>query len=718
MNIKNTKIRTILFSGFLVITSLSLVACGGDGIGGTGITPDVAVEGTLARSSDTKLTDYFHDSIRERDTKNNSPTGSPSTQDGGFSLSSDIEQSSTTNIQEVGVDEADLIKTDGRYIYGIDKPISSSVIKNGSVSSSSEIAPDTGVAKSDIIRIMDTKHVDGFKEIQRISNDDANQKPWNIAGLYLHEAHKKLIALSSQKQNYHDNWFNSQYFANQKTEVLLIDVGAPAISKIDSTLHFEGQLIDSRRNGDTLYLVLRHYPDYQYINDKALATTTAKDFLPTYQISNNKGKAEKQLITQPENCYVEADQKGSADIVTLVAIDLSSDVKNADPQINSQCYVGSAEAVYASHDALYLATTRWDYQAQDGIASYNANVTTDIHKFNYDGLDFDYRGSGEVQGHLGYRQNSKSFRFSEHNDHLRIVTYDEDQWITISQLEGDVAQTAGGVASNKEAPKSPVSISILKENPSKKALQLVSTLPNKARPEPIGLPQEQLYATRFLGDKAYVVTFRVTDPLYVIDLSDPSDPFIAGELKVDGYSDYLHPVAESLLLGIGKDAIPAGAVGDGRGAWYQGVKLSLIDVADPTNPREVDKVIIGKRGTDSTVLYNHHALTSLKLGDKYQVAIPVKLHEEDSPNTNGADIATFFHAFKQTGLHRFEIDINTQKIITNSVLEVANAGSGPEIIRSIYNDRSVIIGENIYYMHDGKFWLQDWSGDNDAIGPK
>jgi len=743
-----TTVKTVFLMSLMAASSVFLTACGGggrDGLGGTGITP--IAKGKLSRSDETKLSAYFQESIKNNHNKVlDAPTSENASEDSGTGASV---VTSSTNVQETGVDEADLIKTNGRYIYSVEKVSSNPIYLD---TEDNEGGPSIGVVpqeteeKSDAIRIMDTQGDSGLVEINRFTSDElsigegpngeSSEEPWRIAGIYLHETKKRLVALASPKRNYYTRWFDSQYFSNQETKVLFFDVNDPENTQRESTLQFEGQLISSRRRGDTLYLILRHYPDYQFVDNERLATTTTKDFLPTYRVDNDQAR----LISKPQDCYVEAGkvgQRASADIITLVAVDLKSDTHT----VNSQCYVGSAEALYASQNALYLATTRWDYQANNGVAAYNSKVTTDIHKFNYDGLDFDYRGSGEVDGHLGYKQDSKSFRFSESQGLLRVVTFDEDQWGTIGlpevQAEDTVEegpQTGGGnSATDNDATvsvddatsppfraKSPVLLSILEESPTKKALQLVSKLPNAERPEPIGLPGERLYATRYIGNRAYVVTFRVTDPLYVLDLSNPADPFIAGELKVNGYSDYLHPVSENLLLGIGKDAIPSSndnSNGDGRGAWYQGVKLSLIDVSDPSSPREADKIIIGKRGTETSVLSDHHALTSVQVGDEYRVAIPVRLHE-GTPNHSSGNPASDYYSYSKTGLYRFEIDIDNQQINKLPAMVVADASDRPSRQVSINNDRSVIIDDTVYYMHDGKFWVQDWQGEDDLVGPE
>ena len=163
---------------------------------------------------------------------------------------------------------------------------------------------------------MDTQGSAGLTEIKNLSDSD---KPWNIAGLYLHEAQKKLVALSSLKQNYYTNWFNSGYFVNQNTDVLFIDIDDPSNANITKKISFDGTLVDSRRNGDTLYMVLRHFPNYQYTDDQRLATSTNNDFLPTYRI----GDSQSQLITAPEDCYFEEGQERYADVITLVAVDLT-----------------------------------------------------------------------------------------------------------------------------------------------------------------------------------------------------------------------------------------------------------------------------------------------------------------------------------------------------------------------------------------------------------
>ena len=148
---------------------------------------------------------------------------------------------------------------------------------------------------------------------------------------------------------------------------------------------------------------------------------------------------------------------------------------------------------------------------------------------------------------------------------------------------------------------------------------------NAARPQALGKPSELLYSTRFLGDRLYAVTFKKIDPLYVVDLSSSADPKIAGAVELPGFSDYLHPLPDGLLLGFGKDAVPADNFADGQFAWYQGLQLTLFDVSNASQPRELQRVAFGKRGSDSPLLRDHHALSILPQADgSISIAFPAR----------------------------------------------------------------------------------------------
>ncbi len=225
------------------------------------------------------------------------------------------------------------------------------------------------------------------------------------------------------------------------------------------------------------------------------------------------------------------------------------------PAVDADAIFTSADTVYASPSALYVATQRWDDGALGG-------ANTSIHRFDTSDPDrTGYSASGAVPGTL-----LNQFALSEDKGVLRAATTlgfgpeAESKVTTLDRRDGHLLHRGqvGG----------------------------------------LGLG-ERIYAVRFIGDVGYVVTFRQTDPLYTLDLSDPDNPRVVGELKIPGYSAYLHPVGEELLLGVGQEA-----TSDGR---VQGLQLSLFDVSDLAHPARLQKAQIGERWSSSAVEWDHHA---------------------------------------------------------------------------------------------------------------
>jgi inhibitor of cysteine peptidase len=156
-------------------------------------------------------------------------------------------------------------------------------------------------------------------------------------------------------------------------------------------------------------------------------------------------------------------------------------------------------------------------------------------------------------------------------------------------------------------------------------------------------PGERIYSARFMGGRCYLVTFKKVDPFFVIDIANPTAPAILGELKIPGYSDYLHPYDENHIIGVGKDTIEAD---QGDFTWYQGIKIALFDVTDVTNPTELDKEVIGERGSDSLALYDPHAFTFSR--SKNLLVIPI--NEQDG-ETWGTDYQAYvFHISPERGI--------------------------------------------------------------------
>ena len=371
-----------------------------------------------------------------------------------------------------------------------------------------------------------------------------------------------------------------------------------------------------------------------------------------------------------------------------------------------------------SPDAVYLATTRWDHGgaiATDGdVASgdeplgtsvpYDPRVETDIHQFDIDGGTLAYRGSGSVRGHLGWSELRKPFRMSARGGVLRVAT---------------VNDTFGA-----EPSVSPVNLSVL-EPDGDGALVRIAELPNERRPEPIGKPGEQLYASRFVGDRAYLVTFRQSDPLYVVDLADPREPRVLGELEIEGYSDYLLPIGETHLLGIGRDAIvlPGGG-GDGeRGGAVQGVKLSLFDVSDPARPSELESLLVGQRGTQSGALFDHRGITVQRASEEHptRVSFGVDIAGTPLPDSRPAPAeALNYYSWTHTALYGFDVRGGAGAGIERRGAMIARRAGAESGFRGprFADDRAVMVDDTVYYVHGPEVYVAPWDDLGNPAGPR
>jgi uncharacterized secreted protein with C-terminal beta-propeller domain len=284
---------------------------------------------------------------------------------------------------------------------------------------------------------------------------------------------------------------------------------------------------------------------------------------------------------------------------TIIAINTQNDVE--EPTYET-ILLGASSNLYVSLNNIYLTFPVWGRNVGDlGKSS--------IHRIHIDGDEIEYVASGEVPGMV-----LNQFSMDEYEGYFRVAT-----------------TTYGQTTQNN--------VYVLDMG-----LNITGSLENLA-------PGETIYSARFMGEKGYLVTFKQVDPLFVIDLSDPYNPEVLGYLKITGYSDYLHPYDENHVIGIGKETTDAGEF-----AWYQGVKISLFDVSDVSNPREIDKEIIGHRGTDSPVLQDHKAF----LFDKSRnlMVIPVLEAKVDVTKYSEADLVWAYGEPVWQGAYVFDISLN------------------------------------------------------------
>ena len=586
-------------------------------------------------------------------------------------------QVSVTNVQEAGVDEADIIKSDGEILYVLRNCGTENCIATFALDATQATAEEIGVYQPESSQ--DEEFVTA--ESMYLVNEGG-------------QGQDRLITLSGQ--NVFLAWFDVWSWGSNKIELEFLNAADPANLSIEERVTIDGELISSRRIGNTLYLVSRYtpfipgYSPYaidsatRQANDELLANTTLADLTPKLTLLDQQSQ---DLVTH-DQCYLATgtvDASRNPSLITVTSIPI-----NNPSAFDSACFVGDSETVYMTPRSLYLATTQYEYSVFSRNALfYNPEHKTAVHKFALVDGGIDYRGSGEVDGHLGWSEDKRSFRMGENGDegaYLNVVTSIGDTW-------NDTSSTR---------------LTVLKEIAGN--LQIVDFI------DDIGKPGEQLYAARFFGDRAYLVTFRIIDPLYVVDLSDQENPRVAGELEIEGYSDYLQPIGENLLLGIGKDAVPDDGSTDfgfARGAWYQGVKLSLFDVNDISSPIEINSLIYGKRGSDSEVLYDHHAISFLPASDSNpaRFAIPIQIHESepDDPWFDPTE-PNAWYAFTSKGLYSFAAD---QTGLSQAGYIEADSTSGIESfsIWGNFGDRSVLVDDTVFYVHQGEVKSSPWGTD-------
>lgn len=574
-------------------------------------------------------------------------------------------------VQEAGVGEADLLISDGSHLYSLQ--------------------PGSGSGSGSQSRLRVYRRTAGAPQaLKQLDLVDPAASWAGVAGLYSSFDGKALATVGSAWEALPGDAACRQgcvamglptmpwIWTRNSISVHRVDVSDPAQASASAHLSIDGNLVDSRRIGDTLYVVSTHAPRLAVDllpasataaeREAAIQAVTADDLLP--RVRRNGGAAEPLL--SDTDCFVQtANASSGVQITSITMIDLKSPTLAQ----KSRCLVGGTEAVYVTADTLYLATTRNVYTLQSpSVMIYPQAMSTDIHKFALAAGDVSYRGSGIVTGHLGWDYERKSYRLSEHNGDLRVLTYTGSEgWFSIQD------------ANTK--PASPALLTVLRERVSDQSLQIVSTLPNSSRPALLGKAGEQVYAVRFAGDRAYLVTFRRADPLYVLDLSNPADPQAVGELTVAGFSDQLFPLPHGLLLGVGHDADDKGVVG--------GLKLALFDVANPTRPGQIASFVMGGSGSTSATDFSRHGLNLFMRGDVARVALPVQLAPPGPTFAPGGWLA---------GLLRFEVDTAARTMRERPMVGTRNGDGGG----SPWLERSLQIEDQVFYLGAGELNAYAW----------
>lgn len=626
-------------------------------------------EKPLVSSNWSAFETYVKNGLRLRFVDSNSAIALATTSEGdGANSSSSF---STTNVHEIGVDEADRLKYDGEYLFTVEPAGYGSVAI--SVPQANTLINRIRVLKTDLNAITAT-------EVAVIENDSEEV---SITDIFLRPSENQLISIANtQFYNWNAVLIDSDWnWTSGKTQIQLYDITNPEAPDEQWKIEIEGNLEGSRRVGNQLYLVTRYIPDIAELNysaeteeekianERLILNTPISDLLPHYQTNDGAIRS----LVSAEDCFVAEDTiitDGYADLVTLTAINI--DTRSVS---SSVCLNANVQGIYTSTSGFYIGGT----SSEPWLEFSNLTV---VHKFALNNGDLEYRASATLPGYLGW--NDPSFRMSEFNGDLRIVTSDFQDFFTDPEHH----------------------LNILREDGSNQ-LQVISSLPNATRPEAIGKPGEDIFAVRFSGDRAYIITFERIDPLYVLDLSNPVDPVIAGSLEIPGFSRYLQELEDGWLLGIGYQF---------EDARQQGLKVELYDVRDIADPKVASSLVYGGMGTGSEALWDLRAVSLLNIDENSKrLTLPIDIWEQDQSG---------FNRWLESGLFGININKNDAgelNLFSNGKLITENSNSDVNPPQSYpFNSglgRSVIHGNAVFYLNGNQIYTSQWDDWSQTQGP-
>ena len=457
---------------------------------------------------------------------------------------------SKTNTQVQGVDEADIVKTDGTYIYYL---------------------------TNEKLTIINTENTSQMKEMSTIKFDETftpeelflnNDKIIVIGTRYEYDKTERKIGIDEDYlyPNYMDKTYTSAKLYNVKDKI------NPALER---TVEVEGDYLTARMIGSNVYSASNKYMYYAYICNTYKSTELNEDDFKPHYLDTATSNETKSINF---DCIYYIPEFEDTNYLNIVAFNITNN-----QEANVESYLGAGEEIYASKENLYVTKTKYDYERKN-----KTSITTEIYKFNLNNANCTFAKAGDVPGSV-----LNQFSMDECNGYFRIATTDSTSWNSESNTNN---------------------LYVLNEN-----LETIGKIEGLAK-------GERIYSVRFMGNRAYMVTFVETDPLFVIDLSNPTTPTVLGELKIPGYSKYLHPYDETHLIGIGEDTEVVN-YGYGDRVVTNGMKMAMFDVTDPNNPQELYNVKIGEKGTYSELLYNHKALLFSK--EKNIIAFPISITDND-----------------------------------------------------------------------------------------
>lgn len=566
-----------------------------------------------------------------------------------------------TNVRTQGVAESDIIKNDGKYIYVVsptefkgDTKISDvtettkvssevSVNDSGTLREVSDVYEPFDVFINNTVTVVEPQKDGKLKTVSEIKTDDIKSLPesyYDISEIFV--VGDRLIVLLEREELY---WFDgvaqddteetkaSDNTADygQLTLAISYDISDRKNPKEEWRVYQNGDYISSRLIGDELVLISQYYVDITEDED-----TVRNNCVPRICADGE----EFGRISGSDICIMEEVNDSSYLVVSVL------DVKDKDT-LKTKAVLGGGGNVYCTTQTLYVTSTEYAtqyYASADTIFNGASANNTQIYKFDISNNDIKFLKCAKISGTA-----LNEFSIDEYNGNLRIATTSGD-W-----GENLVNQ-----------------VYVLDSE-----LKTLSVLKNIAK-------GERIKSVRFTGDTAYVVTFEQTDPLFVIDLSDPSAPQILGKLEIPGYSAYLHSVGDGLVMGIGVDGDENGENG--------GFKVSLFDVSDPKKPQECAKFTISAlRGTtenvwlDSNAYYDHRAVCWDS--ENKTMYIPYMKSENVWASTDGKNYSQYTN-----GVVALKVDSEnkTLKSVGNYIDGQSDDESYLDFVRVTYTGNTVI----------------------------
>lgn len=513
------------------------------------------------------------------------PTPAPNDPNFSAGVDGEVEHSDTTT-QEEGVEESDVVKTDGRHLYVISPRNQDSVLRIVALGANGET------------QLLSETKLEGYGR-----------------DLYLHG--NVIVALTSGGGYAYPIFFDGVgggagvvsddiqpisadigiiapddfVFERPFTRTTVLDVSNRSSPRVLSSTKFDGSVASSRMVAGVMHLVLANYQDYYYdviprlgVPGLDVSNIDAQTMLPKFTRTNADGTTESGNLVSWQNLYRPADPDGFG-VVSVVNLDVDDDAKFVATGV-----VAEPGLIYSSTEALYLTDTNYDWQGRN-------RTNTDIYKFKFEGRGATPVAFGSVPGRI-----LNQYSMGEYNNHLRVATTIDPTWFFDENTGtgGQVTQSSNNVY-------------ILGQTNS--ALDIVGRIENIA-------PGESIQSARFLGDRGYLVTFLQIDPLFTVDLADPANPRVVGELKVPGFSTFLTPIDANHILAVGQYVPPPETPGN----W--GVQLSIFDVTDFANPALKSNVILGadaNMSAYSEALWDPKALTYYP--EQGVVALPMTMYK-------------------------------------------------------------------------------------------